>query len=283
MKLLPEKALRMSVIVISTTTFMFILFFASVVIFTDYKFGIDEYIKDKNYLAEMDKRIEQNPEDYMAYIALSNFYLGRDETEKALQFLNKAVEVKPDEDWVYRFRGWRYRIMWRSKKFESSPKKQEYLDLAMQDMNKAIELSDEVIDYDLKMRADLYMGNGKYNEAIADLDRVLEIPSSSYLNYDCYLERGKAYLALKEYDRALTDLDKSLKLIPVLYEQSERAETYFGLAKAFEDEGRIPEAMQAYKGFLAQEKGKAWALDNQDKLKEVREKIITLGKMLEDT
>jgi len=62
-------------------------------------------------------------------------------------------------------------------------------------------------------RGDAYKANGEYDKAIADYSRALKIDP---LRAEVYASRGHMYTELKEYDKAIADLDYSLKLKPEL-------------------------------------------------------------------
>lgn len=75
---------------------------------------------------------------------------------------------------------------------------------------------------------------GKYQEAVIDFTKALEIKEDHY----SYIERGRAYNSLKNYERALNDLNFANKLIRQNNKFKESSElfhnrgiTYYGLKK----------------------------------------------------
>jgi len=89
----------------------------------------------------------------------------------------------------------------------------------------------------------LYNKIGKYDEAIADFNKALELPTgnSSPILYN---NRGCAYVALGQYNKALVDFKKATEIDPNF------AVAYLGEGISFENLGRKKEAIEAYKNFI---------------------------------
>ena len=60
-------------------------------------------------------------------------------------------------------------------------------------------------------RGDTYRMIKKYEEAIADLNRSLEMDPNGACSFG---RRGEVYRMMKKYEEALVDLNKSLKIDP---------------------------------------------------------------------
>lgn len=117
--------------------------------------------------------------------------------DKAIDDLNKAIDLSPDDAESYYNRGAAYIDL-------------EQYDKAISDYSKAIDLEPErAIYYINRGRAyDLIDDNDR---AIDDFDRAVEInPDSSA----AYFSRAMVYLKLRELDRAVEDINKALALNP---------------------------------------------------------------------
>ena len=77
------------------------------------------------------------------------------------------------------------------------------------DFQKALTISTSIIDADAKstdayyIRGRSYMGVGKYNEAVADLNKVIEVAPGFVIPY---VDRANAYMALQDYKKAFEEI-----------------------------------------------------------------------------
>lgn len=86
-----------------------------------------------------------------------------------------------------------------------------------------------------------YLRKGDYEKAIADYHRALRInPNDS----NAYHNRGTAYLNKGDFEGAISDFNKALAINP------KYAATYFNKALACEKIGHLKEAIEAYRGFI---------------------------------
>jgi tetratricopeptide (TPR) repeat protein len=63
-----------------------------------------------------------------------------------------------------------------------------------------------------RIRADRlvrYLANGRYDQALADYDRAIELDAT---NTWAFLGRGETYRAMQRYDQALADYDRAIEL-----------------------------------------------------------------------
>jgi tetratricopeptide (TPR) repeat protein len=58
-------------------------------------------------------------------------------------------------------------------------------------------------------RGAAFMNKGEYDEAIADLDKAIELSPEFAMAYS---NRGAAYINKGEYDKAISDSNKAIKL-----------------------------------------------------------------------
>ena len=83
-------------------------------------------------------------------------------------------------------------------------------------------------------RGRAYLARERYDLAIADLDRVVELTPDAT---DALLSRGFARFGKKQHDRSIADYDKAIELSPKF------AAAYFERGLTFLDEGRVDRAI----------------------------------------
>jgi tetratricopeptide (TPR) repeat protein len=181
-----------------------------------------ELFEKKNYLQaqeHFEKAIELNPGLAEAY-----YFRGRVQLDdkKADDDLTGAIELKPDYAEAYFRRGLKNDLS-------------NNRAAALRDYNKAIELAPKFIDAYMA-RAVLHLLAGKGPLAIADYTKVIELKPDG----ESYYVRGNSYLEIGEYEKAVADLTRSIKLDPTYYwSYKQRAKAYrqlkrFRLAEADE-------------------------------------------------
>ncbi len=122
----------------------------------------------------------------------------RNQPERALSDLNRALELAPNTAATYSQRGLTYL---RLKDF----------DRAVADYNKAIELEPRSAAH-INDRGVAYMDLQDYKRAIADFDRAIEIDPRYSLPFN---NRARAHaLGAKDHTRAIADLDRAIQLNP---------------------------------------------------------------------
>lgn len=189
----------------------------------------DEYLKrgkelfeKKDYLQALenfDKAVELNPTLAEAYYFRARVQL---DDRKAEADFNKAIELNPAYPEAYFRRG-----LMKDLSGDSAA--------ALRDYNRAIELNPKFVDAYMT-RAVLYLLDNKGALAIADYTRVIELKPDG----TSYYVRGNSYLEIGEYQKAVTDLTRSIKLDPTYFwSYKQRAKAYrmlkrFRLAEADE-------------------------------------------------
>lgn len=181
----------------------------------------DEYLKrgqelleQKEYLRakeNFEKAVELNPNLAAAY-----YYRGQVQLDdrQAEADYTKAIELKPDYAEAYFQRGLGRDLGRKTR-------------AALEDYNKAIELNPKFINAYMT-RAVIYLLDNKGREAIADYTKVIELKPDG----DSYYVRGNAYLEIKEYAKAVTDLTRAIQLDPTYYwSYKQRAKAYRMLGK----------------------------------------------------
>lgn len=117
--------------------------------------------------------------------------------EEALGAFSNAIELKPDYQLAYVFRGLAYYAIGNHQK-------------AIKEFAKAIELKpDDAKVYDA--RGSAYHTIGNYQQAIKDFTKAIELkPDDEYP----YCERGRAYAAMGNSQQAIKDFTKAIILKP---------------------------------------------------------------------
>jgi tetratricopeptide (TPR) repeat protein len=114
------------------------------------------------------------------------------DVKKAVAYLEKAIQEKPNFAEAYNNRGNAYREM------------KQYA-LAMQDYNKAISLKPN-LEKTFNNRGNIYFDQRNFQMAIEDYNKALSLNASYNL---AYLNRGLAYHELKKDDLACLDFLKA--------------------------------------------------------------------------
>jgi hypothetical protein len=117
------------------------------------------------------------------------------DTQKAVAYLDKAIQEKPNFAEAYTNRGNAYREM------------KQYA-LAMQDYNRAISLKPN-LEKNFNNRGNIYFDQHNFQMAINDYNKALSLDASYNL---AYLNRGLAYHALNKDDLACIDFKKACEL-----------------------------------------------------------------------
>ena len=190
-------------------------------------------------IEEYDHALSLRPNDFEALNRRGNSYFYRKEYDKAIDDYGKAIAVQPDSGTVLYNRANAYTemgeydkavadynsalkihpdyVLYYYRRGEMHIKKGDYY-RAIADFNSAIyyqsgggsEGGSESSQL-YHVRGQAYYYNKQYNNAIADYTRAIRIKP----NYVVLFDRGNAYLATKQYSRAITDYTDSMKLTQV--------------------------------------------------------------------
>lgn len=201
----------------------------------------DEWIKagDDNYrdgkstdaILAYTNAIEFSPRTAELYYKRGKAYSELGYCALAIKDTSRAIELNPQYADAYYLRGTIYDF----------PISQEQLrdeNLAVRDYTKKIELSPD-FGQAYYCRARLYNKQGKYELAIKDFNKVIEMQLYGYLS-GAYVSRGGLYGRIGSYDNALSDLMKAdASMNPW--------ETQFALAQVYELTGKTEEALESYR------------------------------------
>lgn len=159
-------------------------------------------------------------------------YAQKKEYAKAVEEFTKAIERQPQDPKNYRNRGLTYRLLGEKKKSEADYAKAIELnpdtskarmdrarmllrarkpDAALKELS-AVIAAQPRDGAALRLRAYIYLEQGKWKQAIADYD--VAINSIAEVDVEGRTRRGFAYRNLEQYDKALEDFDKVIAVEP---------------------------------------------------------------------
>ena len=161
--------------------------------------GLD-YVKKRNYalaIADHSKAIELKPnypEAYFnrggAYKSKGDDYQDKGDYDRAIADFTQAIQINSFFVGAYNHRGVAYRA------------KDDY-DRAIADFTKAIEFNPDFIAEVYNNRGITYRKKGTIDRAIRDHNKAIECKTDFA---EAYFNRGQAWLLLKEWERAKSDL-----------------------------------------------------------------------------
>lgn len=184
--------------------------------------------KHSEALAKYNQAISLNPNLAEAYIARSvvlyvdSRTVGTPEDQtRAMNDINRAIELNPNSARAYRWRA--------TMNIYKNPNG------ALADINRAIQIDSQYLDA-YETRAQIYSDMKKYDQAIADYTYILNSPNFKtsymqhydfdmmsdwawYIDFDqrtaaLYNRRANVYAEKGDYDAAISDYNKALKLSP---------------------------------------------------------------------
>lgn len=131
-----------------------------------------------------------------ALIYDSQNYLNANQIDQAIESLNNALEIKPNEKRILIKRATIY--------FETLQ-----FDEAVLDLNQILLTTPEDIQA-LHLRGNVYFSQDEKNKAIADFEKVIEL-DSSFL--DAYIQLGFLYVNYEEYPQAIDIFNTYIDLV----------------------------------------------------------------------
>lgn len=202
--------------------------------------------------------LKKSPGKARVYANLSRIYseMGRD--GEALELMNKAVSLRPDEYVFYLNRG----ILL---------SRQGMSEMALKDFDKAISLGPRQETY--TARAKLYLSMNNEGAALADLAEAIRV----HPNYpDAYATRGSLRMRKGRYEEALADFNRALAIAPHEYGALiNRGAVYFST-------GRYEEALadftraQSVEATGLTHKNRAYCLLALNRIQEARKEFETV-------
>ena len=169
--------------------------------------------KQGNYdeaLELLNQAAELYPDNQFIFVNRGNIYNDHfRDYEAAIVDYNRTIELNPKFSWPYMNRALAYG---RLKRWED----------AIADYGRAIELDQNYADA-YNGRAWSYCKIGKFEEALPDVNKALELKPNEANYFDT---RADVYVGLKRYDEAISDMEKALKLLPQGWVFYHRGEIY---------------------------------------------------------
>lgn len=199
-----------------------------------------EFVEKKEYdkaLALLQTVLKQNPRDAQANYFAAQAEVGKKNLDTALEKLDAAVDVDPKYAEAYSLRGLVLTRMGEQSK-------------ALGDINHAIHLAPETALNYLR-RAMIHLNSKQYKSALTDLDTASKLAPKENQHW-CHVYRGQAYLELKDFPKAKSQLDEAIKLNPA------NAVPYLNRATCLARSGHLTEAMADCVKFLKMSPKDPW-------------------------
>jgi len=164
-----------------------------------------DYDKAIEYL---DKAIELDPNFSIAYYNRGRNHDRKYYYEDAISDYSRAIELDPEYAWAYVNRGWVYKQMGQQ-------------DQAIRNFTKGIELdpSDKLAFYD---RGDIFLYQGEYELAVEDYTKAIKIDPDYK---EAIFNRAIAYAELDQSKDTIKDLERAIEL-GVSEDEQARAKIY---------------------------------------------------------
>lgn len=112
-------------------------------------------------------------------------------------------------------------------------------------------------------RADVNVGEGKYDLAVGDYNKAIELNPQAV---SLYLSRGRAFYSKKDYALAVADYDKAIELNP------KESTTYFIRGDSYEKMGDVQKALSDYRKAVELDANNESAKNNLKRLEEEQAK-----------
>ncbi len=178
--------------------------------------------------------VEPNREDL---IFIEKKYIDQKSYGKALHLLNQKISKNPEDSYAYFLKGLVFhRLAYRDlAKYKTLPKSSNHFKLALDCYNLAWERGFRTAQLYFH-RGECYLNLGKNEKAMQDLDQSLKINSQRDW---VWATRAIAYQHQGKLDLALADMKKAIKL------NTKRTTNYAKLAAIYEDRGQLDKAIQS--------------------------------------
>jgi len=149
----------------------------------------------------LEKSIQSNPKNALAYVALSKAYAAKGDLDKALESAEKAVQLGATNPVTYAQRGFVFKL-------RKDP------DKAIADASKAISMRPNFAEA-YRLRAWVYNASGKCKEALVDFQQVDKIRPGDPASI-----QDKAWFLMTCKDEKLQDTGKALEMAKKAFEMS---------------------------------------------------------------
>ena len=199
----------------------------------------------------LDNYINENPDNFDAYLVRSEFLTEMEDFENALIDAEKAIKICPSEARAYNNRGCIY------------IKSGNDIKKGLNDFNKALDLDANFISA-YTNRANVYLKMREPQKAINDCTKAIEISPNK--DSEPYYNRGLAYMNIGETEKAFDDYNKVIELDP------ENAEAYGKRGVINSQLGNIQDAISDFEEFLRLDPDNKLAEMVRDELRQLKGK-----------
>ncbi len=168
-----------------------------------------------------------DPNNAAATYELATIYAYRNNRKQALVYSKKAAQMDPKNVW--------YQLL-----YIDCLKENKLTDEAISAYQKLLKTYPERVDFYYEL-ANLYIYKGKTTEAIKTYDKVEHLVG---VTEDASLQKFKIYKALNNYEKALIEIQKLIRVFP------KEAKYYGILGELYLDRGENEKALAAYNDLL---------------------------------
>jgi tetratricopeptide (TPR) repeat protein len=154
--------------------------------------------KNRESINALEESVKSNPTFLPALADLSVMYRESNQYSKALEFINKAIQLQ--------LKGSVENPNFYNEKWGILDKLENHTE-AIQAINKAISIAPHSIYY--TNRGSTFFALKQYDKALLDYDKAIQLNPNLA---SAYMNRGSLYSVLKKYDKALADHNKAIQI-----------------------------------------------------------------------
>jgi len=161
-----------------------------------------QYTNPNQALDYLNKAISLDPNDAGTYNDRGVAYSDLGQPQRAIEDYAKAIRLEPEDALAYYNRGLNYKKLGQHQR-------------AIEDFNQAIRLC-SISDFDSSIYSDrgiAYANLGQYQRGIEDFNQAIRLDPN---HTKAYTNRGVAYGNLGQHQRAIEDYDEAIRLAPNL-------------------------------------------------------------------
>ena len=207
-----------------------------------------------------------------AYVALANFYMKKNQSEKALAMIEDAIKKAPKNPDLLELKGRTYQVEKKTKDAISAFDQVEAINpergirlkiqtyLAVKEYNRAGEEARRYIEITPKsargymILAEIYEAQGNSERAIEELKKAARVDITAGAPL---IQLGYTHARKKEYAQALSAFDEATRKDP-----KSSAPALFGIGTIYEEQGKKQEAVKKYREALQRSPNYVPALNN---------------------
>ncbi|MBN2753912.1 MAG: tetratricopeptide repeat protein [Candidatus Goldbacteria bacterium] len=233
-------------------------FYLGIIAFKEGDSQLAESLFNKNIALAPDKAA-------VSYYNIGILYGGRDEYDKAVEYLNKAIETDPDYLKAYDSLAKAHEIKGNTSAalaayenyLELNPKDTDIMTLMAEvhyranDTDKALKVYDGILKIHpenadaLYSKGVIYSGQKQYKEAVKCFLKVESLREDSIINK---YQLAIAYENLKDYGKALEKLDQITRLDP------KYVNAYYHIGYIYGEQKKLPQAIEMFEKLLESNK-----------------------------